>query len=90
MSPVIPESEKRLLAQIAANASWRQTDDRSARTAPARRAAAERFEKLVDPDSTLTPTERAKRAENARKEHYARMALKSAQARRRRSVGGAA
>lgn len=42
---------------LAVHASWAQTIDRSARTAPARRAALERFERQVDPDGTLTPTE---------------------------------
>jgi hypothetical protein len=39
---------------------------------------------LEDPDNILLPAERAKRAENARKAYYQRLALKSAQARRRR------
>jgi hypothetical protein len=47
-------------------------------------AADQRFEKLVDPEGILDPLERAKRAENARKAHYLRMARKSAEKRRRR------
>ena len=43
------------------------------------------FEKQVDPDGTLEPAERARRAESARKAHFARLALKSAQARRKKS-----
>jgi hypothetical protein len=43
----------------------------------------EKFERQVDPDNTLLPAERAKRAENARKAYYQRLALKSAKARRR-------
>jgi hypothetical protein len=43
-----------------------------------------KFEREVDPDNRLTPAERAKRAENARKAYYANLALKSAQARRRK------
>jgi hypothetical protein len=43
-----------------------------------------RFEREVDPDGTLPPAERAKRAESARKAHFARMALLSAQARAKR------
>jgi hypothetical protein len=42
----------------------------------------ESFEAKVDPDGTMDPVERAKRAESARKEHFARMALLSAKARR--------
>ncbi|MGH8326162.1 MAG: hypothetical protein ACRET2_05310 [Steroidobacteraceae bacterium] len=71
-------------AQIAAHESWAHTDDRSARTEPARQALFDKFERQVDPDGKLAPAERAKRAEHARKAHFKRLALKSAQVRRRR------
>jgi hypothetical protein len=77
-------TERKLRAQIAAEESWAQTEDRSARTANARKAMLDKFETQVDPDGKLTPAERAKRAEHARKAHFKRLALKSAQARRRR------
>ncbi|WP_298795467.1 hypothetical protein [Pseudonocardia sp. 73-21] len=80
MSP----EQRSLRSRIAAHTSWANTSDRAARTAPARRAALDRFEKQVDPDGTLSPAERAIRAEHARKAHFARLALKSAQARRRK------
>jgi hypothetical protein len=41
----------------------------------------DKFEEQVDPDGTLPPAERAKRAEHARKAHFKRLALKSARAR---------
>jgi hypothetical protein len=82
------QAERSLRGQIAAHESWARTENRSARTAPARRAALDKFEREVDPDETLAPAERARRAEHARKAYFARLALKSAQARRRR--GGAA
>jgi hypothetical protein len=47
-----------------------------------------KFERDVDPNNELTPQERHKRAEYARKAHMQRMALKSAQARRRRRTTG--
>ncbi|RAV11195.1 hypothetical protein DQP57_12020 [Mycobacterium colombiense] len=75
-------AERKLRAKIAGHASWKNTTDRAARTAPARRAAAERFERQVDPEGKLAPSERAQRAESARKEHMARLALKSARVRR--------
>jgi hypothetical protein len=53
-------------------------------TRPAREGFYAKFEREVDPDGLLTPRERAKRAEFARKAHMQRMALKSVQARRRR------
>ena len=80
-------SERRLRAQIAANTSWANTADRQARTAPATRAALDRFERQVDPDGTLDPAERAKRAENARKAYFQQLAFKSAKARRARRDG---
>lgn len=78
-------SERTLRAQIAANESWAHTDDRAARTAPARKAALDKFEHDIDPLGELLPAERAKRAEYARKAYFQRLALKSAQARRRRA-----
>jgi membrane-bound lytic murein transglycosylase B len=77
-------SESSLRGKIAANESWARTVDRSARTANARKAMLDKFEQQVDPDGKLTPAERAKRAEHKRRAHFQRMALKSAQVRRRR------
>jgi hypothetical protein len=82
-------AERRLRSQIGAHKSWAQTENRSARTLPARMAAWERFEKQLDPDNQLLPAERAKRAESARKAYYAELALKSARARRLRKEGAA-
>lgn len=76
------QAERNLSARIAANTSWARTTDRSARTAPARAALMARFEAEVDPDGTLLPDERARRAEHLRKAHFQRLALKSARARR--------
>jgi hypothetical protein len=82
-------SERVIRAQIASHTSWANTESRSARTAPARKALLDKFEREVDPEGVLTPAERAKRAENARKAYFARLALKSAQARRARKGGAA-
>jgi hypothetical protein len=76
-------SERSLRARLAVHASWARTSDRSARTAPARRAALQRFERQVDPEGVLPPVERARRAEQAMRSHMSRMALRSVQARRR-------
>ena len=72
--------------RIGAYESWARTEDRAARTWPARKAALDRFERVVDPDGVLPPQERAKRAEWARKAHKQRLALKSAAARQRRKL----
>jgi hypothetical protein len=55
-----------------------------ARTAPGRKAFLDRFEKQADPDGELPPAERVRQAEHARKAYFARLALKSARARRAR------
>ncbi len=41
------------------------------------------FERQVDPDGSLSPAERARRAGLARKAYFTRLALRSAQARRK-------
>lgn len=74
MSEITP-AERKLIAQIAANESWARTDDRSARTAPARRALEEKFLREADGDPV--------RAEHLRKAHFQRLALRSAQSRRK-------
>lgn len=82
---MVEPEERALIARLAAHESWAQTVDRAARTAPGREALADRFIREVDPDGTLDPVERAKRAESARRAFYTRLSLKSAQARRARS-----
>src|SRR5665647_1333646 len=81
--PSVSSSERRLAATIAAHESWANTPDRSARTAPARAALLARFEREVDPDRTLPPDERARRAGHKRKAYFGRLALKSARSRRK-------
>jgi hypothetical protein len=77
-----PEDRK-LAASIAAHSSWALTADPAARTAPGRQAFLDGFERQVDPDGTLTPADRARRAEHARKAYFQKLALRSAQARRK-------
>jgi hypothetical protein len=79
-------AERTLRAKIAAHQSWAQTENRSARTANARRALLDKFERRADPEGTLAPAERARRAESLRAAHYARLAYLSARARRRRGA----
>lgn len=82
------------IARLAAYIKWASCEDRTAATAAARKAFADRFEREVDPEGKLPPAERAKRAEAAKKAYFQRLALKSAQARRARAAkkkaGGAA
>ena len=58
---------------MASHLSWAQTDDRTARTAPARARFMARFEREVDPQNLLAPAERARRAEQAMKAHMAKL-----------------
>jgi hypothetical protein len=68
--------------RIGANSRWSREPDRAAATQPARDALMRKFEDQVDPDRSLPVDERARRAASARKAHFQRLALKSAQARR--------
>lgn len=86
--PELSPSERTLRARLAAHESWARTEDRVARTAPGNRALLDRFEREVDPEGRLDPVERAKRARNAKTAYFTRLALKSAQARRKRAVSG--
>jgi hypothetical protein len=81
--PAADPSTRLLIAQIAAHEKWAATDDRTAATAAARAAFTDRFEREVDPDGQLDPAERARSAESKRRAHFRRLALKSAQSRRK-------
>ena len=78
MSP----GERALRARLAALALHAQG---KTNTAPARAAFNERWEREVDTDGSLSPQERARRAEYARRAHFTRLAYKSARARARRT-----
>jgi hypothetical protein len=76
-------TDKDINCQIAAEISWSRTHDRSARTAPARKAFLDRFEREVDPEGKLPPEERHKLARHAMRAHMLRLAKRSATARQR-------
>lgn len=65
-------------AKLASEVSWGNTENRSARTAPARRGLDEKFLREAGGDPL--------RAEALRKAHFTRLAYKSARARRRRGA----
>ncbi|GGB19457.1 hypothetical protein GCM10011492_06610 [Flexivirga endophytica] len=75
-------SERKLSAQLAAEMSWANTDDRAARTSNARRAMDQKFLDQAGGDPV--------RAEHLRRAHYKRLALKSAISRRRAKEATAA
>lgn len=81
--PLSP-SERSLRARLAVETSWSNTADPAARTRPGTDAFLRKFEVQVDPEGLLPPAERARRAMHARRAYMTRLALKSAQARRRK------
>lgn len=68
-------SERRLKGQLAAHTSWTKTEDRAARTAPARAALDKRFLDEAGGDPV--------HAEHLRQAYCKRLALKSAISRRK-------
>jgi hypothetical protein len=82
--------ERKLRAKLGAHTSWANTTDPAARTAKARRAFEERFEKEADPDGVLPPEERARRAAHLRAAFFTRNQLKSAATRRKKAAERAA
>ncbi|MCU1490718.1 MAG: hypothetical protein JWM85_2123 [Acidimicrobiaceae bacterium] len=81
-APVTPQISAR--RRINSLLRWSAEPDRTAATAPARRAFLDRFEKEVDPEMRLSPDDRAKRAECLRKAYFIDLGLRSAAARRAR------
>lgn len=81
-------SERSTRARLAAHTLHASVDG-AAHTEPARAAAMARFEKQVDPLGVLSPRERARRAEHAKKAYFTGLSLKAAKARRARKEGAA-
>jgi hypothetical protein len=71
-------STRHLVAKIAAHESWAQTEDRTGRTANARAALDKKFLDEAGGDPI--------RAEHLRKAYFARLALASAKARRKKKT----
>jgi hypothetical protein len=81
-------AERSQVARIGAHALHSKYDSREL-TANARAASPGsdvHWERVVDPDGVLDPNERARRGYHAKKAHFARLALLSAQARRKRGA----
>jgi hypothetical protein len=68
--PAKSPEERALVSRIGGYEKWAQTADRTAATRPAREAFNKRFEQYPDPEA-------------ARRAYFTRLALKSAQARRK-------
>lgn len=80
----LTQSERILRARAGGHAVQAAHDSREV-TAPARRAFLASFEDQVDPERRLPEDERQRRAAHAMKSYMAVLALKSAQARRKRT-----
>jgi hypothetical protein len=74
-------AERSLRARLAAHALHAQRDARET-TANGRTAFLARFEREVDPDCTLDPAERRRRAEQARRAYFTRLSLTAVKAKR--------
>ena len=76
----MPNLNRSSWGRIGAHTSWANTEDRTARTAPARAGLERKFLDQADGDPV--------RAAHLRKAHYQRLALRSAEVRRARRGGG--
>lgn len=81
----ISPEERSLRGRIGAYRLHSQYDSKEI-TRAAREAFLRKWVNEVDPDRQLAEDERLRRAENALKAHMAKLALKSAQARRARKL----
>lgn len=79
-----PKDSSRVLRGRIGAARLHALHDARETTIEARRAFLGRFEREVDPDGTLPPDERERRAAHARRAHMLALSLKSAKARRER------
>ena len=73
--------QRALRVRLAAHALHAKVADPAAHTAPARKAFLDRFEREVDPDGILSPEQRARMAEHAKKAYFVRLTMASAKAR---------
>lgn len=85
MATSLTPQQRSLRASLAADVRWSRDDPKVAMKTP--RAAFEaRFEHEVDPEGTLDPIERKRRAKAALSAHMKRLALASSKARAARKT----
>ena len=81
-------AERSLRGRLAAHVLHARRDPRET-TAKGRAAFLARFEREVDPAGQLDPSERRRRAEQARRAYFVRLSLAALEARRARRAGEA-
>ncbi len=81
--PANDPAHRYMAAAVASNTRWAHEPDRTAATSPGRAAFMRRFEDDVDPERKLSSADRARRADSARRAYFMRLAIKSADSRRR-------
>ena len=77
------DSDLSLLGRLGAHSLHGKYDSKQTSRA-GREAFLTRFEREADPDGTLDPAERRRRAQHLKRAYFTRLALRSAQARRKR------
>jgi hypothetical protein len=82
----VDRKRQRQFGRVGGLTAW-ALNDAETMVGPAHRGFQARFERLVDPDGRLDPTERAIRADRARIAHMLNLAAKSAESRRKRKAG---
>lgn len=82
---ILDRDDLALRGRIGAYRKWANEPNPTAATAPARAAFLGKFEREVDPSGALTPEERLRRADFARRAHMATLARKSALARAKKA-----
>lgn len=83
MARITTPEERSLHGRLAAHSKWARHDPKEG-TARARAAFEQRFLNEVDPDRVLPEAERLRRAEHAKAAYFTKLALRSAQVRRKR------
>jgi hypothetical protein len=86
--PDLTPEERRLRAQVAANARWAKPGARKRQGDAITGTKLAYFERQIDPDGRLDPIERRQCAEAALRAEMSRLALRSAKARRKARHGG--
>lgn len=76
-----------IAGEVGAHKLHASIENPSEHTRPAREAFNRKFEDEVDPDRKLPESERRRRAEHARKAHFARLTMLSIKARRAKAGG---